>query len=138
MMILPGDSKIYKDVLSVSVEQIYHVQVCCGLIQAIKPAPTATVLHKMDLTHLVVRCHGLLRVLNVVGRREDILRLLNRIFDFASDKQRCQGRVLVVVLGIAKVEAKLVEIRTRSVKGPNRSVVFLAKISPSSYAEMAM
>lgn len=78
----------------------------------------------MKLTHLVVRRHGLLRVLNVVGRREDILGLLNRIFNLARDKQRGQGRVLVVVLGIAEVEAKLVEIRARRVKGPHRPVVF--------------
>lgn len=79
----------------------------------------------MKLTHLVVRRHGLLRVLNVVCRREDILGLLNRIFNLARDKQRGQGRVLVVVLGIAKIEAKLVEIRARRIKGPYRPIVSL-------------
>ena len=43
-------------------------------------------------------------------RREDVTRLLDCVFNLARDKKACQGRILVIVLGVAEVKAELVVV----------------------------
>lgn len=49
-------------------------------------------------------------------RRENVFGLFDCVFDFASHKERRECGIAAVILGVAKVEPKLVEIYAGRVK----------------------
>ena len=76
--------------------------------------------------HLIIGGDGLVWVLNIVCRSENLLRLLDGVFNLASDKEGGQGGVLVVVLGVAETEAKAVEVDTGRIEGADGELELLA------------
>ncbi len=61
------------------------------------------------------------RLPHVVRRTENLLGLLDGILHLTGDKKRCQGDILVVVLGAREADAKLVVVDCGRAEGPDWS-----------------
>lgn len=77
---------------------------------------------------LVVGSCWFLWILDIIRRGKNLLGLFDSILHLARHEQSGQRCILVVVLGVAKVESKFVEIRARGIERSNRQLQVLSDV----------